>query len=130
MKKVGLILAIVIVMIGVFIFVNKLYYPTLPIENVTAKEAIHKLKESDSKLAEIAVEGDYIWYIISSKNKGIDFADENIKQLVAANGWEFKDKAGAGLIFEKDGETLVATTQMWTKKYVLVKIPSYFKVYS
>ncbi len=127
MKKVGFILGIVIVMIGLFIFVNKLYYPSLPIEKLSAKEVIGKLKESDSKIAEIAVEGDFIWYITSSGNKGISIADENIKQMVVSNGWAFKEKDGAGLFFEKDGKRLIATTQMWTENYVLVKIPSDFK---
>jgi hypothetical protein len=125
MKKVGFILGIVIVIIAVFIFVNKLYYPSLPIEILSAKEAIDKLRESDSKIAEIAVEGDSIWYITSSENKGISIADENIKQMIVSNGWEFKQKDGSGLFFEKDGEKLIATTQMWTKNYVLVKIPMF-----
>ena len=34
MKKVGFILSIVIVVIASFIFVNKLYYPALPIANL------------------------------------------------------------------------------------------------
>lgn len=127
MKKVGFLLGFVIAIICVFIIVNKLYYPSLPIENLSAKEAIEKLKESDSKIAEIAVEGDFIWYITSSENKGISIADENIKQMVVSNGWEFKDKDGAGLFFEKDDKSLIATTQMWTGNYVLVKIPSNFK---
>jgi hypothetical protein len=127
MKKAGFILGIVIVIIAVFIFVNKLYYPSLPIENLLAKEAIDKLKESESKIVEIAVEGDSAWYITSSENKGISIADENIKQMIGSNGWEFKEKDGAGLFFEKDGRRLIATTQMWTGNYVLVKIPSNFK---
>lgn len=127
MKKVGFILGIAIVIIAVFIFVNKLYYPSLPIENLSAKEAIDKLKESESKIAEIAVEGDSIWYITRNENKGISIADENIKQMIGSNGWEFKEKDGAGLFFEKDGRRLIATTQMWTEKYVLVKIPGNFK---
>lgn len=127
MKKVGFLLGFVIAIISVFIFVNKLYYPSLPIENLSAKEAIEKLKESDSKIAEIAAEGDYIWYITSSENKGKSIADENIKQMVVSNGWEFKEKDGAGLFFEKGDKRLIATTQMWTENYVLVKIPSNFK---
>lgn len=127
MKKVGFLLGFVIAIICVFIFVNKLYYPPLPIENLSAKEAIEKLKESDSNIAEIAVEGDFIWYITSSENKGISIADENIKQMVVSNGWEFKEKDGAGLFFEKGDKRLIATTQMWTENYVLVKIPSDFK---
>lgn len=126
MKKAGFILGIAIVIIAVFIFENKLFYPSLPIENLSAKEAIDKLKESESKIAEIAVEDDSIWYITSSENKGKSIADENIKQMIGSNGWEFKEKDGAGLFFEKDGRRLIATTQMWTGNYVLVKIPDDF----
>jgi hypothetical protein len=127
MKKVGMILGLFIAVIVVFVLINKLHYPSLPIDDISAKEAIDILKESDSKIAEIAVEGDSIWYITSSENKGISIADENIKQMIGSNGWEFKEKDGAGLFFEKDGKRLIATTQMWTENYVLVKIPSNIK---
>ena len=127
MKKVGTILGLFIAVIALFVFINKLHYPSLPIDDISAKEAIDILKESDSKIAEIAVEGNSIWYITSSENKGISIADENIKQMIGSNGWEFKEKDGAGLFFEKDGKKLIATTQMWTGNYVLVKIPSNFK---
>lgn len=122
MKKIGFILGIVIAIVAVFLLVNKTYYPSLPIDNLTAKEVIEKIKESDNRVKEIAVEGDTIWYITRSENEGISIADENIKQMISSNEWEFKEKDGAGLFFEKDGERLLATTQMWTKKYVLVKI--------
>ncbi|MGE6486863.1 hypothetical protein [Paenisporosarcina sp. NPDC076898] len=126
MKKVGLILGVILVIIAVFVFVNKLYYPSLPIEGISAKEAIEKLKESNSEIVEIALEGNSRWYITSKENKGLAIAEENIKQMVESNGWEFKQKDGAGLFFEKEGERLIATTQMWTKNYVLVKIPKNF----
>jgi hypothetical protein len=127
LKKVGFILGIVIIMISVFIFVNKLYYPSLPLDNLSAKEAIGKLEKSDSKVVEIAIEDDTIWYITRTGNEGISRADENIKQMIRSNGWEFKEKDGSGLFFEKDGERLIATTQMWNKKYVLVKVQSKYK---
>ena len=127
MKRVGLILAIVMVIFAVFIFINKSYYPPLPIDNLSAKEAIEKLENSDNKVVEIAVEGDTIWYITRTDNQGILIADENIKQMIGSNGWEFKEKDGGGLFFEKDGERLIATTQMWSKKYVLVKVQDKFK---
>lgn len=47
--------------------------------------------------------------------------------MIGSNGWEFKEKDGAGLFFEKDGERLVATTEMWGKHYVLVNVQSKFK---
>ncbi len=122
-----MILGLFIAIIAVFVFVNKLHYPSLPIDDTSAKEVIDILKKSESKIAEIAVEGDSIWYITSSENKGISIADEIIKQMIGSHGWEFKEKDGAGLLFEKDGRRLIATTQMWTKNYVLVKIPRNFK---
>lgn len=127
LKKVGLILGIVIVIIAVFIFAKNSYYPPLPIENLSAKEVIGKLEESDSKVVEIAKEDDAIWYITRKENEGILKADENIKQMIGSKGWEFKEKDGSGLFFEKEGERLVATTQMWGGKYVLVKVQSKLK---
>ncbi len=127
MKKVRYILGILIITIVVFIFAGKLHYPSLPVDDVSANEAIDKLKESDSKITEISVDGDFIWYITRSEDKGISIADEYTKQMVASYGWEFKEKDGAGLFFEKEGKRLIATTRMWTENYVLVKIPSDFK---
>nr|WP_106779360.1 hypothetical protein [Lysinibacillus timonensis] len=127
MKKLGLILGIVIVLIAVFIIINKSYYPPLPIDNISAKEVIDKLEESDRKIVEIAEEEGTIWYVTKTENQGILKADENIKQLIQSNGWAFKEKDGAGLFFEKDGERLIVTTQMWSKKYVLVQVQSKFR---
>lgn len=53
-------------------------------------------------------------------------ADENIKQLLASNGWEFKEKDGGGLFFEKGEKRLIVSTKMWTKKYVLFKVREHF----
>lgn len=127
LKRIGSISAIIIIIFTVFIFVKKSYYPSLPIDNLSAKEAIERLESSDNKVVEIAVEGDMIWYITRTNHQGVLMADENIKQMIGSNGWEFKEKDGSGLFFEKDGERLIATTQMWSEKYVLIKIQSKFK---
>ena len=127
MKRIGIILFIVAVIAVVFIFVNKTYYPSLPIENLSAKEVIGKLENSNEKIVEIATDDDSIWYITRSGNAGILTADENIKQMISSNGWEFKEKDGSGLFFEKDGERLIVTTEIWTKKYVLVQVQNKFK---
>lgn len=125
LKKLPLIFGGILVIIAVYVFVDKLYYPPIPIKGVSQKEAINSLNESDSNAAQIAVEGDTVWFITKTENMGTLVADENIKQLVIAKGWEFKEKDGAGLFFEKDGKRLIATTQMWTKKYVIVKMPKF-----
>ena len=60
------------------------------------------------KIAKIGVEGEAIWYITRSDGN----VDEKIKKMITAQGWTFKEKEGAGLFFEKDGELLIVTTQM------------------
>lgn len=127
MKRIGIILGIALVISAVFILINKSYYPSLPIDELSAKEAISKLKESDEKIVEVATDDDSIWYITKSENKGMSLAEGNIKQMIGSKGWQFKEQDGAGLFFEKDGEKLVVTTQMWTKKYVLVQAQKKFK---
>lgn len=92
MKKVGFfVIGIVIVIVAAFLFViaNKTYYPALPIDHLSAKEVIKKLEESEDKVVEIVIEDNAIWYITRTENQGILKADENIKQLVSSNGWEF-----------------------------------------
>lgn len=123
MKRVGIILGIAAVSVVLFMFVNKLYYPSLPIENLSAKEQINKLRNSDEKIVEFAKDDDSIWYITRSQSE----IDENIKQMIGSNGWEFTEKEGSGLFFEKENEKLIVTTQMWTKKYVLIQVQNKFK---
>ena len=126
MRKLAILLGVILTVV----YVNKLYFPPLPIDGLSPKEAIQTLKASHSKIVQIAEEGEHLWYLTKIENKGIDSIDETIKQLVTAKGYQFKEKDGAGLFFEKEGDRLIATTQMWTKKYVIVKIPrvnSYMK---
>lgn len=125
MKKIQLLFVVIIAIIAVYVFANKLYYPSLPITGVSPKEAIDRLSESDSKIVQIAEEGNNLWFMTKSESNGVHGTDETIKELVTAKGWVFKEKDGAGLFFEKNGETLIATTQMWTENYVLVQIPEF-----
>ncbi|AXI00962.1 hypothetical protein DV702_15340 [Sporosarcina sp. PTS2304] len=127
MKRIGIILSIVIVIAAVFIFVNKSYYPSLPVDSLSARETIEKLNKSDEKIVEIAKDDKSIWYITKNEEDGILTVDENIKKMISTKGWEFKDKMGSGLFFEKDDEQLTVTTQMWTKKYVLIQVQNQFK---
>ena len=127
MKRIGIILGIFVVIAAVFIFVNKSYYPSLPVESLSAKETIEKLNKSDEKIVEIAKDDKSIWYITKNGEDGILTVDENIKKMISTKGWEFKDKMGSGLFFENDDEQLIVTTQMWTKKYVLIQLKNKFK---
>ncbi|CAG9621541.1 hypothetical protein [Sutcliffiella rhizosphaerae] len=127
MKRAGVIFGIILIVMIIVSFVNKLYYPPLPINGITGKEAIAKLQNSNSGMVEIATEGDYVWYITSTENQGVYKEDLLTKKLMVSYGWEFEEKLGSGLIFVQDGETMVVTTEMWTGKYVLIKIPSNYR---
>lgn len=126
MRKIGITLGIIVVIAVVFIIISKSYYPTLPVDGLSAKETIKKLKKSDEKIVEIGKDNNSIWYITKNGEDGISTVDENIKKMISAEGWQFKDKMGSGLFFEKDDKQLIVTTQMWTKKYVLIQVHNQF----
>lgn len=127
MKKIVLIVIGMFLIAGSFIVVNKLYYPPSPILHLSAKDILHTLNDSNEGVVMLTKEEDRTWYITRSNNNGIEKADEKIKEMVRSRGWSFKDKEGSGLIFEKNGERLIVTTEMWTSKYVLVKVPENYE---
>ncbi|WP_010095327.1 hypothetical protein [Ornithinibacillus scapharcae] len=120
MKKWLIIIGVIIVVV-VITFVNKYYYPDLPIDTVSKKEVLDTLYDSSEDIVKIAEEQDYDWYITRMEQGK---AYENLKNLITKSGWEFQQHDGSGYFFEKDDKTLIATTQMWTENYVMVKIPS------
>jgi len=109
---------------GIFAFYNKIYYPALPIQSMSKREVVQKINNSDTKIISLAEENGQDWYIITVSN--ILTADELIKEMVEQHGWMLKQKEGNGLFFEKEGKVLIASTQMWTSNYIIVKIPEYF----
>ena len=111
------------IIFSIFISLNKLHYPSLPIESITPKEAIQKLNESNQKLAEISKENEVTWYII----KNTEDVNGNIEHFVSSNGWVLQKIEGNSLFFEKGNEILIVSTEMWTNKYRLVKVPSNFR---
>lgn len=122
MKKIGLLLAALFVVIGVLIDSNKLLYPPLPIDSLTPKEAIQKLNASPVDLVALSNDKNTTWYLTAISARGIQKVDEDIQQMMANEGWAFLEKEGSGLFFEKNGERSIVTTEMWTKQYVLVQI--------
>ena len=124
MKKWFSAIGMIIIFIGVFVFYNKLYYPSLPIQSISKREVVQKLKDSDKKIVSLVNENGKYWYIIGVSN--ISIADEIIKEMISLQDWKFVQKEGSGLFFEKQGEKLIASTQMWTSNYVIVNIPVNF----
>ncbi|MFJ7979886.1 hypothetical protein ACIQ1D_06200 [Lysinibacillus xylanilyticus] len=124
MKKVLLTIGIIIFLVGAFMFYNKLYLPSLPIENISKKTVIEKINDSETRMVKLSNENGQEWYVIKERDTSV--ADEMIKEMLNQNGWTFKQKDGNGLFFERHGESLIVSTQMWTGNYVLVKIPINF----
>lgn len=127
MKKVIVTFAvgIICVLIIPYLISYALYYPPLPIESMTKKEVLEKGNDADKQLVKLTSEKSSEWYITSERD--ISAVDDMIKELVGQEGWVFKDKEGSGLIFEKEDEKMVATTEKWTGDYVLCQIPKNFR---
>ena len=124
MKKWGLAIGIVILVVGLVMFYNKLYYPALPIESISKKEVIEKLGDSNKPIVKLAEQNNFEWYIIDERNTTI--ANEIIKEYVSQYGWTFQRIEGSGIFFEKQGENLPVSTEKWTSRYILVQIPTKF----
>ena len=107
MKKILITIALIVLLVGAFVFYNKLYYPPLPIETVSKKEVIEKLNHSDQKLIKLTSEKGKEWYIVNERNQSN--VDEIIKEMMNEKDWVFKEKEGSGLFFEKQGEDLIIT---------------------
>lgn len=127
MKKILVFIIAIIAVIVMFTVVNMSTYPDLPVNSISPKEAIEKLKKANQiDLVKISQDDNEAWYITENQN-GVTEVGENIKKFMSSNEWVFTEKEGSGLFFKKDsGESSVVTTEMWTKKYFLVKVPSHF----
>ena len=125
MKKILIAILLTLSIAGVYIFMNKLYYPPLPIESMSKKEVVHALKSSDEKIVPLTVENGKQWVLINERSQPI--IDELIIDMLQNYGWIFKEKEGSGLFFEKQNTKLIVTTQKWTGNYTLVDIPINYK---
>ncbi|MEA0562498.1 hypothetical protein [Lysinibacillus irui] len=124
MKKLGILVAL---LGAIIIFSNKIYYPSLPIDSITQKEAIRKINTSSNDLVELSKDHNATWYITAISTMGIQKVDADIQQLMKNEGWVFLEKEGGGLFFEKNEERTIITTEMWTKQYVLIQVPARIK---
>lgn len=124
MKKILITIGLIVLLVGVFVYSNRLYYPLLPIETISKKEVIEKLNNSDERIVKLTSENGKEWYIVNEQNQSS--VDEIIKEMMSKKSWRFKEKDGSGLFFEKQDEDLIITTQKWTGDYSLVDIPLNF----
>lgn len=124
-RKIVLLLGLITVIIGVVVYMNR--FPALPFEGVKGKEVIETLERSEDRLVKVGEDDASFWYMTRNGDDGIAGTDAEIKALLGEYGWVFVEKDGSGIFFNKDGERLIVTTQMWTSDYVLVNIPNAFQ---
>lgn len=120
MNKWLVLAGVLVIVLGVYSFHSKFYYPPLPIDTVSKKEVIDSLNDSSKEIVKIDDDNDYEWFITRMEQGR---AYRNLKEMISNNGWHFKTQEGSGYIFEKNHDTLIATTEMWTGDYVIVKVP-------
>ncbi|WP_404460648.1 hypothetical protein [Sutcliffiella horikoshii] len=122
-KRLSIISLIAIILV-IVAYNNRFYYATLPIESVSKREILHSIKESSEPIVQIANEDGYDWFITRS-NQG-EYRD-TFKEMLDEHGWMFEYQEGSGYFFEKEGEKLIVTTEMWTGEYVIVQVPENWK---
>ena len=125
MKKIPFIILLIAALAGAYIFVNKLYYPSLPIDTMSKKEVLDALHDTDEKIVPLTNENGKQWFIVNERNQAI--VDKIIVDMLQNYGWVFKEKEGSGLFFEKQNTKLIVTTEKWTGNYSLVDIPINYK---
>lgn len=128
MKKLWIGLLTIILIVGCYVYVYKLFYPAHPIESLSTKEILTTLNNSNEEIVELVEENNVIWFIAKNNgNNGILDVNEKIKNMVNKKGWSFQEIIGSGIFFEKEGVQLIVSTQMWTSNYVLIQIPTHYR---
>lgn len=122
MKKIYFVLLIFALLIIGYVYINKLYYPSMPIESVQKKELVAKGEEALNKLVYVTSEKGYDWYIIcldSPQSTG-----ELIQQAANEHNWQFIEQLGSGYMFARNDEQLIITAKMWSHNYQLIQVPA------
>lgn len=82
--------------------------------------SITRLEFSTNDYIKITDTSQEIRYVSKNKNGS---QERVIKEFMRENGWQFREQAGSGYIFEKDGVTVVVGTRLFTRNYFLWHVP-------
>lgn len=114
-------LLVVIILFGLDVYVNKAYYPDLPFEGASKKIVVDKMKKSKDELVELADNNRYYW--LGFKGNQGDGRDKIIRDM-ENQGLKYDYYEGAGIFFKNEHEErIVVTGTMWTRNYVMYKVP-------
>ena len=119
MKKWGYLLFSVVIVLGVLIY-RDIFHPPLPIDSVSKKEVLEQVENSSGKFVKVAEENSFQWYIAEMDDGAVY---DDLKALMKDKGWNFKEQAEAGFIFESEAGEIIVSSGMWTKKYIIFHFP-------
>jgi hypothetical protein len=108
-----------ILFVGYRIYDSKSYYPNLPTDVISKREALEKIKNSSDLIVELAEDDNYKWVVFKGNQSD---GGKRLIEMMRLDGWNFVQQEGAGYFFVRDGEKKIITSQMWTGDYVLYKI--------
>lgn len=118
-RTILILLAFVLVVAISFIF-SKSYYPYLPIEGLSKREAVKLLKNSDKQIIKLLEKDQYSWY--GYKGNQLE-GSKSLIEAMTDKGWSFEEQFGGGYLFRDiKGTKKYVSSQMWTGKYVLYKV--------
>lgn len=121
MKRFLLIVLLLFVLIAGFIIVR--FGSALSQEGnpIPILISIYKLEFSNSGYEQFSETEKRNRYI--SENTGESRFDV-VKEFMKKKGWDFREQMGAGLVFDKSGQTIVVETRQYSKHYILWNIPN------
>lgn len=123
-RKVSILLVSLVLLVGIGVAVGNdppaYLYPDLPFSTVTKHTVVSLLKESDHHLKKLATEHDHVWYGTKVPQ---DQAAAKLTSALQAQGWTFVAQEGSGYFYSNGSEKIVITSQMWSSKFVLFKVP-------
>lgn len=122
MKKYILLSIIVAIFVGLAGYYSKFYYPSLPFDGVSKHVVVKALEKSNGELIQITNDKDYDWYGIESNQ---EVGRAQVIEMMEAKGLKYEEYMGSGIIFTNGNDKVIVTSQMWTRKYVVYKIPEF-----
>ena len=123
-RKVSILLVSLVLLVGIGVAVRNdppaYLYPDLPFSSASKQTVVAQLKEPDNQLKQLATEHDHVWY---GTKAPMDQAAAKLTAALQAHGWTFAAQEGAGYFYSKGNEKIVITSQMWSSRFVLFKVP-------
>ena len=105
---------LIILVLAIIVFMS------LTLNDVQYAIGAAKLEFSKQKMIKMKVDHQTRYLTEMDRGEGYKL----INKQLAKEGWRFKTQEGSGRFYERDGETLIVTTKMWTGKYILATVHS------